>query len=473
MSLFSIATAADSYKATHWNQYPPGTEYVYSYFESRAHPFEWSGDTVFFGLQYLLKKYFKGCIVTEYEVDRATDLWAKHFGKDNLFNREGWMHIVDKYDGRLPVSIKAVPEGTPVSTRNVLMTIENTDPKCFWLTNWLETILVQTWYPTTIATQSRESKKILHRFLERTGDVAGLPFKLHDFGYRGVTCPEQAALGGAAHLVSFQGTDTFAGVEMLCDYYGADMPGFSIPASEHSTITAWGEANEVDAFRNMLEQYPTGLVACVSDSYDIMRACKDYWGKELRDKILSRNGTLVVRPDSGDPTTIVLGVLDALGEAFGTTKNDKGYKVLPPQVRVIQGDGIDIKTMEAVLTEMASWKWSADNIAFGSGGGLLQKVNRDTLAFAFKCSEITVNGEHRDVYKNPATDESKRSKRGRLALVWGTPKDGVERPPPGLTLCTIPADRTEPGDDLLVEVFRDGKILKDYTLDEVRARAAL
>lgn len=459
---FNIATATDSYKASHWKQYPPGTEYVYSYFESRGRPFEWSDDTVFFGLQHLLKKYFVGSVLASIDIHEAAKTWAKHFGNDNLFNIRGWTHILRNHGGRLPVSIKAVPEGTPVPTRNVLMTIENTDPECFWLTNWLETILVQTWYPCTVATQSREMKRILSDFLGRTGDPAGLPFKLHDFGYRGVTCPEQAAIGGAAHLVNFQGTDTFAGIEMLREYYGAGMPGFSIPAAEHSTITSWGVEHELDAFRNMLEQYPTGLVAVVSDSYDIMRACKDYWGKELKDKILGRDGTLVVRPDSGDPAQTVLAVLSALGQSFGTTKNDKGYKVLPPQLRVIQGDGIDMETMRQVLIEMTTFNWSTDNIAFGSGGGLLQKLNRDTLKFAFKCSNITVNGEERPVHKAPVTDPGKNSKPGRMKLV---------RTAQGLHTGAQSAQNT--GEDLLVEVFRDGKLLVDCTLDEIRARAAL
>jgi nicotinamide phosphoribosyltransferase len=464
---FNICLATDSYKATHAPQYPKGTTKVYSYFESRGTPSGWSDEIVFFGLQPLLHRLTEP--VTKSHVTEAEYVWEKHFGNPKLFNREGWMHIVEKLGGKLPISIRAVPEGTVVPYRNVLMTIENTDPACYWLTNWLETYLVQTWYPTTVATQSRQMKRVLADSLARTGDPSGLPFKLHDFGFRGVSSFETAGLGGAAHLVNFQGTDTMAGVTLARQFYDADMPGFSIPASEHSTITSWGEAGEVEAFRNMLETYPTGLVACVSDSYDVIRACRDYWGKELKDLILSRDGTLVVRPDSGEPVETVLAVIRELGKAFGWTKNDKGYKVLPPQVRMIQGDGIDFYSLGRIVTALNEEGWSTDNIAFGSGGGLLQKLDRDTLQFAFKCSYI--EGEHngqafqRDVYKNPATMRAKASKRGRMKLMrW---EDGLYQ------TVNVNDPAYEGREDQMVEVFRDGAILVNHTFEQIRERAKL
>jgi len=238
------------------------------------------------------------------------------------------------------------------------------------------------------------------------------------------------------------------------------MAGFSIPAAEHSTITSWGKEHEVDAFRNMLDQFPEGLVAVVSDSFNIFQACEKYWGKELREKVLSRNGTVVIRPDSGEPTTVVPDVLDTLGEAFGYKNNAKGYKVLHPNVRVIQGDGIDFDTLGDILLAMKKRGWSGDNIAFGSGGGLLQKLNRDTLKFAFKCASVTVNGEERDVYKQPITDKGKISRAGRMKLV----KTNGEYK-------TVSA--SEPGEDQLVEVFRDGKILKEWSFEEIRERAKI
>ena len=190
------------------------------------------------------------------------------------------------------------------------------------------------------------------------------------------------------------------------EFYHEPCAGFSIPAAEHSTITSWGLEHEVDACANMLDQYPEGLVAVVSDTNDVFACCREIWGTKLKDKVLQRNGVLVVRPDSGDPPDVVVKVLGILGDRFGCTVNSKGYKVLHPKVRVIQGDGIDIVMLEKVLSWMEASGWSADNIAFGSGGGLLQKLNRDTQRFKFMCSQVVVAGETRDVFKNPATDRT-------------------------------------------------------------------
>ncbi|MSP09965.1 MAG: nicotinate phosphoribosyltransferase [Flavobacteriaceae bacterium] len=453
--LNNICWLTDSYKVSHWRQYPPGTQRVYSYFESRkgsVHP-----QTTFFGLQYWLKQYLAGEVVTAEKIDRAETLFNKHFG-GKVFNRAGWEHILNKHNGYLPIEIKAVPEGTVVGESNVLMTVENTDDESYWLTNYLETLLVQVWYPSTVATQSREMKKVITNYLTKTGDPSLVDFKLHDFGFRGVTCPEQAAIGGAAHLINFKGTDTIPGVVLANEFYHEDMAGFSIPAAEHSTITSWGREHEVDACRNMLEQYPTGLVATVSDSYDIFNCCANIWGGVLKEQLLARDGVLVVRPDSGDPPTVVIQVLDILGEKFGYTTNAKGFKVLHPKVRVIQGDGIDFKMLDLILDAMMKKGLSADNIAFGSGGGLLQKLNRDTQRFAFKCSDVVIGDKHRDVYKQPVTDGGKKSKAGRLKLVW---LKG--------SLTTVP--EIDPRADQMQIVFKNGKILADQTFAEIRERS--
>lgn len=450
----NIILSSDSYKISHAVQYPPGSEKVYSYFESRGGEFD---ETVFFGLQYYLKRYLEGTVITKEKIEEARQLCKAHMGNEKLFNLEGWNYILEKHNGKLPIVIKAVPEGTVVPIRNVLMTVENTDPNCFWLTNYLETMLCQIWYPITVCSLSYNVKKVIRQHLERSGDPNLLDFKFHDFGYRGVSSQESAALGGAAHLVNFKGTDTLAALMLLSEYYEAPCSGFSIPATEHSTITSWGREHELDAFRNVLEQYPDGLVACVSDSYNIWEACEKLWGTYLKNEVMKRNGTLVIRPDSGKPTVVVMKVLDILGEKFGFTTNSKGYKVLDPHVRIIQGDGVDLQEVGKILGIMNDEGWSADNIAFGCGGGLLQKVNRDTQKFAFKCSNITVNGEERDVYKDPITDIGKRSKIGRLVLT----KIGE----------TYTTSNT--GSDELVEVFRDGEIKKKYHLNKIRERASV
>ena len=450
----NLLLLTDSYKVTHYKQYPPNTEEVYSYFESRGgvHP-----TVCFFGLQYFLKKYLVGKVITKAKIDEAEAIFKDHFSEDDMFNRAGWEYILEKYDGHLPVKIKAVPEGTVMPYRNVLMTIENTDPNCFWLTNYLETLLVQVWYPTTVATQSYHLSKIIGKYLEETGTPADVAFKLHDFGFRGVSSVESAGIGGAAHLINFQGTDTLQALQTIRQYYETNMvAGFSVPASEHSTMTSWGRDGEASAYKNMLEQYPTGIVSIVSDSYDIFHAAKEIYGKELKDLILERDGNLVVRPDSGEITEVIFKLLHILGEAFGTTVNDKGYKVLHPKVRILQGDGMDAEAIEALLAVITKEGWSADNLVFGMGGGLLQKVHRDTQKFAFKCSWAKIDGKGRDVYKDPITDKGKKSKKGRMKLIV----DGNGN------YQTVGAD--DKGTDLLETVFENGQLMNAYTFEAVR-----
>lgn len=457
----SIITKSDSYKATHAAQYPKGTETVYSYLESRGGHFD---NTVFFGLQYIIKEHLLTPI-TKSDVDKAEMLWNAHFGVKGIFKREMWDHIVDNLNGLLPIRICAVPEGAIVPVKNVLMTIENTDSKCFALTNFLETILLQVWYPITVATYSRECKKIILKYLEETGDPSLISFKLHDFGFRGTGNYETAMIGGASHLVNFMGTDTVAGIEMLMTYYNAEMCGFSIPASEHSTITSWGKEGEKDAYENMLETYPTGLVACVSDSWDIDNATDKIWGQDLHDKIMKRDGTLVVRPDSGDPVEITLRVVESLGKRFGFTTNAKGYKVLDPHVRIIQGDGVNIDSIAAICENFKTHGWSIDNIAFGSGGKLLQAHDRDEQQFAIKCSSITINGIESSVYKQPKTDPTKNSKRGRLKLVVDA---GVIKTKENVDIHAI-----DFATNLLVPVYENGKLLVEYDLESIRKNAQI
>ena len=460
----NIILLTDSYKLSHYKQYPAGTSQIYSYFESRGGEFE---GVTFFGLQYLLKEYLAGKVVSQAKIDRAAKIYAAHFGNDKLFNKEGWEYILQTHDGHLPIRIKAVPEGMVIPTHNVMLTIENTDPNCFWLTNFLETLLLQLWYPCTVATISREVKILITKYLEETGDPTTIDFKLHDFGFRGVSSIESAGTGGAAHLVNFMGTDTVAALTFIQEYYdvatsptgrageGFPMFGFSIPAAEHSTITSWGKENEVDAYRNMLTQYPEGLVAVVSDSYDIYNACEHLWGEVLKEEILGRNGTLVVRPDSGEPKDVVLKCTEILGEKIGFSVNEKGYKVLNPKIRIIQGDGVNYESIGEILEHLKEHGWSADNVGFGMGGALLQKVHRDTQKFAFKCSCATINGEDRDVYKDPITDHEKKSKRGRLKLVKEDNK-------------YLTKALHEEGDDVLRTVFENGMILEEIDFEGVK-----
>jgi nicotinamide phosphoribosyltransferase len=455
----------DSYKASHWLQYPPDVTSMYSYFESRGGRYR---DTVFFGLQYYLLEYLSRP-VTRADVDEAAIFFAAH---GEPFNREGWEHIVDRYGGRLPVRIRAVPEGTVIPSGNVLFDIELTtpDPKVFWIVSWLETMLVRVWYPTTVASRSHYCKRvILESLIETSDDPLGeIAFKLHDFGSRGVSSRESARIGGAAHLVSFLGSDTVEGVRAANHYYGtaAGMAGYSIPAAEHSTITMWGRENEVAAYRNFVQRYlvdrevPAGtpkIAACVSDSFDLFHVIENVWCGELSDTIKGSGGKLVARPDSGDPAAVNLRCLQIMERKLGMRTNTKGFKVLPPHLGLIQGDGMNDESIGEVLHTLRARRYSGSNIGFGMGGGLLQQLDRDTQRFAFKCSAALRGDQWVDVSKNPATDMAKRSKRGHLALVQE-----------GGAYSTTRGPRK---DDLLVPVYEDGRVLRTYTLDEVRTTA--
>ncbi|VDI78469.1 nicotinamide phosphoribosyltransferase [Mytilus galloprovincialis] len=419
----NICLVTDSYKVTHYRQYPPNTTLVYSYFESRGGKYP---TTTFFGLQYLLKRFLTGQVVTKEKIEEAKKICNSHFGLD-IFNEGGWNYILEKHNGYLPLLIKAVPEGLNIQTRNVLFTVENTDPNCYWLTNYFESYLVQVWYPMTVATTSLYQKDLITKYLRETADnLDSLPFKLSDFGFRGSTSFESAGIGGCAHLVHFLGSDTLCALMTAKMYYGCDMAGFSVPAAEHSTITTWGKDGEADAFINMLKQFPTGIVSCVGDSYDMWRVCDKVWGQELKGLVEAREGkgTLVVRPDSGYPPDIVVKVLDILGKYYKTTINLKGFKLLPPYLKVIQADGVNYETLGAVLENMKKNRWSADNVVFGSGGALLQQVDRDTQKCAFKCSYAVVNGEEAK-RKTMGKDESFMSE-GEYFAAISDEEDGVD-----------------------------------------------
>lgn len=451
----------DSYKFSHYCQYPQVTTYIHDYIESRGGKFP---QTVFFGLQYILKRYFTVRITPEM-VEDAREIAAIH---GEPFPYDGWMYIAKELGGKLPIRIQAVPEGTVVPTHHVLVVVESTDEKVPWVVSWAETQLMRLWYPTTVATLSYHCKKNILHYLDKSSDdpQSEILFKLHDFGGRGVTCREQAGIGGLSHLVNFQGTDTLQAVVFGRKFYNCSMAGFSIPAAEHSTITSWGPAGEMHAYKNMLDQFggKFPLIAVVSDSYSLWNAVDVLWGDVLRQKVIDSGSTIIIRPDSGDPTTVVRETLIRLDRKFGSTINSKGYKVLN-HVRVIQGDGINYDSISEILDGVLGAGFSATNVAFGMGGGLLQsEVNRDTQKFAMKCSAVTVNGEMRDVFKDPITDPGKRSKKGRLELVRGL-GTGEYR--------TIRLEDEIKHNEIrmLQTVYENGELLVDQSLDDIRKRA--
>jgi len=448
----------DSYKVSHWHQYPPNTTAMFSYLESRGGRYD---KTVFFGLQYILKEYLTQRI-NPAMVSEANEFFQLH---GEPFNFDGWIRIAKKLDGKIPIKIRAVPEGTVVPNHNILMSGESTDPETFWIASWFETILMRMWYPITVATQSWHIKQTIKKYLDLTADApdAEIAFKLHDFGSRGVSSQESAMIGGAAHLVNFMGSDTMAGVWCANKYYNISMAGFSIPAAEHSTMTVWGRENEVKAYENMIDKYgDQPMFACVSDSYDIYNACEKLWGEKLYQKVVDANAMVIIRPDSGSPRKVVLKCLEILGSKFGFTQNSKGYKVLN-HVRVIQGDGINEQSIKDICNAFIADGWSATNVAFGMGGALLQQVNRDTQKFAYKCSHATVNGKDVDVFKQPITDPDKNSKPGRLELT----KTGNKFE----TVNTSEGQWTS-GQKVMETVFENGEIKKEYSFEEIRKTAA-
>jgi len=458
----NLALLTDSYKEAHHQMYPDGTGNIFSYYEARdGAQFP---ETVFFGLQAYLKKYFVGPVIGNDDVTDAEDFCRDHFMGLELFNRKAWDRIVNVHGGRLPLRIRAVPEGTPVPISNVMMTVETTDPECAPFTNLFETMLTHIWYPSNVATISRHVKGQLKAALDQSCDHdAALPFLLHDFGFRGASSVESAGMGGMAHLVNFQGTDTIVGVRYAQRYYGAGMAGFSVPASEHSIATALRDEGELDMVRRLIRQYPTGILSHVSDSYDIDAAI-DAYGTDLKEDILGREGKFVVRLDSPryEGETAAEQVVWAAGRLahwFGTETNGKGFKVLNPKVGLLYGDGLSYNEIIDCANALVAAGFAADTCVYGMGGGLLQKHNRDTQRIAFKCAAQWRDGKWEDVFKQPK-DPSKASKRGRLKLIRD---DGTFR--------TVRED--EPGDDELVTVFENGELVKEWSFDEIRQRAEL
>jgi len=458
----NICLLTDSYKVTHHYFYPKGTEKIYSYLESRVGA-EFN-KTIFYGLQYLLKKYLEGPVVTQKKIDEADNLIASHIGP-GIFNRDGWQYILDEHDGRLPVEIKAVREGTPVDVSNVLMTVENTDKKSYWLVNYLESLLLQVWYPSTVATLSAEVRKLCNFYLEVTGSVKdNLDFMLHDFGYRGATSTESSMLSGSAHLLSFSGTDTIPALTIPENYYNdSELYGYSVQATEHSVMTSLGPEGEYAQILNVIEKAKDGVLSMVIDSYNyrnfLIEAGKS--GSELNEAILNfldgEGNKVVFRPDSGEPVSTTIDCLNLLSEGFGSHLTSEGYKVFDLNIGLLWGDGLNYQKIRDILFAMKSNGWAAQNIIFGMGGGLHTAVNRDTQRNAFKCSAQLRDGEWHDIFKNPL-DSSKKSKTGRFKLV------NVNN-----SFKTLPIDSER--DDILQTVFRNGELTVDDKFCEIKNRA--
>lgn len=452
----SIILNTDLYKYSQPYQYPEDTDAIFSYISGRGGKWD---HTVFFGLQMFLKEYLIPQITQE-DIDYGADLIPRH---GLPFHKNLWQYILDEHGGLLPLKIRAVPEGTVVPIKNIWATIEPTDPNCWWLVDHVESALLRgCWYPTAVSTNSYFSKKIIKFYLEKNGSPELLSTRLSDFGLRGVSSFESAGIGGAAHLVHFDGTDNVTGSQYASHFYNRKLTGMeSIPAMQHSTVTSWSKEGEADSYRNMLSLFGMSgaIIACVSDSYNIFNACEKLWGEELKEDVINSGAIVVIRSDSGNPVEVLIKCITILDRAFGHTINSKGYKVLN-NVRLFQSDGIDQEMISRILYLFDSHGYSSDNIAFGQGGALLQQLDRDTIKAAMKGSArlIRTNGQWQEMFKDPITDQGKSSLRGRVDLFQTddglvTAKEGELNYPSALR-----------------EVFKNGKLLIDDEFKTIQSR---
>lgn len=464
--------ATDVYKLGHMEFYPENTRFIYSYLLARS--VKKFDSALWFGLQAIIKEALLQPItpdmVEEFLEYRRMILGANPPGVEKKIRTLGKL-------GYWPISIKALPEGSVVPNRNVLMTMTNTHPDFAWTVGFLESYILKVWNTTTVATSSLGFRRLFQKYAEETASTEAMgmvPFQVHDFGYRGCSSEQTAELSGMAHLVSFLGTDTVTAVKAAREYYNASQPiGLSVPATEHSVMCAYGRENEIGAFRTMLKQNPTGIVSIVSDTYDLWNVLTNI-ASELKPDILARDGKVVFRPDSGDPRQILCGdesapigspaykgAIRLLDEMFGSTVNSKGFKELNPKVGLIYGDGMYFSRIADILGTMKVMGYASTNLVVGIGGILLQQHNRDDLGFAIKATHAQVGSEERELFKDPITDSGKRSHKG-FVRIDRLPDSGY------VTTDQVPASDEQGG--LLQEVYRDGKLLIDQTFDEIRAR---
>lgn len=482
-------TAIDFYKADHRNQYPDGTSLVFSNFTPRYSRIEGINEVVFFGLEYYLKKYL-------------TEFWNEGFfnrPKDEVVNEYrrrmtnaginiSYEHIEQLHDyGKLPLEIWALDEGTAAPINVPMLVMWNTEPEFFWLTNYLETSISQIlWGPCTSATIAKEYRKRLDLAAQLTGGAPEfVGWQGHDFSMRGMFGHEASMLSGAGHLLSFNGTDTVAAIDFLEKYYGAnsdnELIGGSVPATEHSVMCMGSKENELETYRRLInEVYPSGIVSIVSDTWDYWKVWTEIL-PALKDDIMRRDGTVTIRPDSGDPVKIICGDKKAergtparegtfrlAWDLFGGTINDKGFRQLDPHINVIYGDSITLDRISSILQNL-TYDGFVPSMVFGIGSYTYQYNTRDTFGFAIKATYGEINGEPKDIFKDPITDGGyKKSHRGLLAVDW------------------LPETLSKTGESIL-EVqqeatwqdvkncafklrYRNGEIFNSPTLEEMRKR---
>ena len=485
-----ILLATDAYKLDHRRQYPAGTEYVYANMTARGSRIDGVDRTVFFGLQAVLddlhtkwEHFFLG--VNGGELDEVLLRYEEFVGNLLGENQVGTGHFRELHAlGHLPLEIRALPEGTLTPLRVPYLTVVNTDPRFFWLTNYLETVLsAALWQPITSATTAWRARALLDERAERAGEPEATPFQGHDFSYRGMAGTEAAAASGAGHMLSFTGTDTLPSILYAERHYaGRDngLLGASVAATEHSVMMADGQDGEFGTFSRLLDLYPTGILSVVSDTWNLWEVLTDFLPR-LREKIVARDGKLVIRPDSGDPVKILCGdpdvepgdpyfaarsrgVIGLLADTFGTTVNDKGYLVLDPHVGAIYGDSITYDRADAITANLIAQGFSPSIPVFGFGSFGYQYVTRDTFQMAMKTTWTQVSGEERNIIKNPITDNgTKKSATGLLS---------VRRQMDGTLYLVEKATPEQLAGSELRPVYRNGEFLIRQSFAQVRERLA-
>lgn len=476
----------DGYKVDHKRQYPNGTTLVYSNWTPRKSRIDGIDEVVFFGLQYFLKKY----IIQDFDLHffkQPKEVVVKKYARriNNYLgeNQVGTKHIEDLHDlGHIPMVFKALPEGVSVPIRVPMFTMYNTIPEFFWLTNYFETLLSAViWLPCNSATIAKEYRKVLDRYAEETSSIPEfVDWQGHDFSMRGMGGIEAAVTSAAGHLLSFTGSDTIPAIDFFEEYYNAnsdaELIAGSVAATEHSVMCMGTTEGEYETFKRLIcEVYPKGIVSIVSDTWDLWKVLTDYLPR-LKDEIVSREGKVVVRPDSGDPVDIICGnpngkteqekkgVIELLWDVFGGTTNDKGYKELVPQIGAIYGDSITVSRATQICERLKAKGFASTNVVLGIGSFTYQYNTRDTFGFAMKATYGEVNGEGRAIFKDPITDDgTKKSAKGlmKIELIDGqyTLTDQVSW------------EEEQKGE--LKEVFRDGKLLIDQTLSEIRSNVKI
>lgn len=461
----------DVYKMSHMEMYAPGTTKVYSYLCARSD--KNFNEVLYFGLQYYLKEYLSTKLTPE--------MGEEFISYKTMITGECSEDVKHKIRslcklGYFPIKIKSIREGSIIPPKNALFTITNTLPEYYWVVGFVESLLIKVWYPTTVATCSLKYRRFVDAIWSETVDDSQLDnrfFAVHDFGYRGDTSEEGAGISGAAHLLNFLGSDTVLAHPFVDRYYDASLLSksvmLSVPASEHSVMCSYGRDNEFEGFSNIIDKYPKGIVSIVSDTFNVYTVLTDFVAR-LKDKILARNGTVVFRPDSGNPEYVICGDPNAdpnspegkgcirlLDEMFGSTVNSKGYKVLNPKVGLIYGDGMYFARYETVMNRLKSMGYAASNLVIGVGG-ILRNHSRDTLGFAIKATYVEVNGESREIEKDPYTDKGKKSHKGLFKV---SKEDGV----------WVTKDRAsleEEDGGLLELVFLDGELIQHHNFHNIR-----